>query len=138
MTAKLTPQEALIYVMVTISAAEGTISDDEIAEIGMLVRTLPVFRSFDTGTLVDTAEACGEMLANDPDGLSKILDLVAADLPTKLYDTAYALAVEVAAADLEVAQEELRFLQMLRDKLGLDKLVVAAIERAARARLRSV
>ena len=46
MTAKLTPQEALIYVMVTISAAEGTISDDEISEIGLLVRTLPIFRSF--------------------------------------------------------------------------------------------
>lgn len=138
MTAKLTPEEALIYVMVTISAAEGTISDDEIAEIGMLVRTLPVFRSFDTSRLVDTAEACGEILARDADGLEKILEKVAEALPAKLYDTAYALAVEVAAADLEVAQEELRFLQLLRDKLGLDKLVVAAIERGARARLRTL
>ena len=138
MTAKLTPQEALIYVMVTISAAEGTISDDEISEIGLLVRTLPIFRSFDSKHLVDTAEACGEMLANDGDGLEKVLNMVAADLPPKLYDTAYALAVEVAAADLEVAQEELRFLQLLRDKLELDKLVVAAIERGARARLRTI
>ena len=138
MSGKLSAQEALIYVMVTISAAEGTISDDEISEIGLLVRTLPIFRSFDSKHLVDTAEACGEMLANDGDGLEKVLNMVAADLPPKLYDTAYALAVEVAAADLEVAQEELRFLQLLRDKLGLDKLVVAAIERGARARLRTI
>ena len=66
------------------------------------------------------------------------LTMIADALPSKLYDTAYALAVEVAAADLEVAQEELRFLQLLRDKLALDKLVVAAIERGARARLRTL
>ena len=138
MSGKLTAQEALIYVMVTISAAEGTINDDEIAEIGMLVRTLPVFSSFDTAHLVSTAETCGEILASDANGLEKILDMVADALPHKLYDTAYALAVEVAAADLEVAQEELRFLQLLRDKLELDKLVVAAIERGARARLRTL
>ena len=138
MTEQLSAQEALIYVMVTISAAEGTISDDEIAEIGTLVRTLPVFNGYNLQKLVKTAEHCGEMLANDPDGLEKVLDAVEASLPAKLYDTAYALAVEVAAADLEVAQEELRFLQLLRDKLGLDKLVVAAIERGARARLRTL
>ncbi|MFN0262417.1 tellurite resistance TerB family protein [Tepidamorphus sp. 3E244] len=138
MTATLSPEEALIYVMVTMSAAEGTISDDEIAEIGMLVRTLPVFAGFDTKKLVDTAEACGEILAAEADGLESVLDRVADALPPKLYDTAYALAVEVAAADLEVAQEELRFLQLLRDKMALDKLVVAAIERGARARLRTL
>ncbi len=138
MTEPLSAQEALIYVMVTISAAEGTISDDEIAEIGTLVRTLPVFEGYDLLKLVKTAESCGEMLANDPEGLDKVLVEVEQALPAKLYDTAYALAVEVAAADLEVAQEELRFLQLLRDRLGLDKLVVAAIERGARARLRTL
>ena len=55
-------------------------------------------------------------------------------MPHRLRDTAYAMAVEVAAADLHVEQEELRFLQMLRDRLNLDKLAVAAIERGARAR----
>lgn len=138
MADQLSPQQALIYVMVTISAAEGTISDEEIAEIGLLVRTLPVFRDYESKDLVKTAEACGEILSSDNEGLSKILDLVAAALPNKLYETAYALAVDVAAADLEVAQEELRFLQMLRDRLNLEKLVVAAIERGARARLRSL
>jgi hypothetical protein len=60
--------------------------------------------------------------------------MVAEALPAYLYETAYALAVEVAAVDLDVQQEELRFLQMLRDRLGLDKLTIAAIERGARAR----
>jgi hypothetical protein len=66
-----------------------------------------------------------------------VLDVIAA-LPARLHETAYALAVEVAAADLHVEQEELRFLQMLRDRLDLDKLAVAAIESSARARYRSL
>ena len=57
-------------------------------------------------------------------------------LPAPLYETAYALAVEVAAVDLHVEQEELRFLQILRDYLEVDKLIAAAIERSARVRYR--
>ena len=59
-------------------------------------------------------------------------------LPAKLYDTAYALGVEVAAADLHVEKEELRILQLLRDRFKLDKLTVAAIERGAIARHRTI
>jgi hypothetical protein len=76
-------------------------------------------------------------LLQDEDGLDRVLDIIATSLPPRLHETAYALTVEVAAADLHVEQEELRFLQMLRDKLDLDKLTVAAIERGARARYRT-
>ena len=65
-----------------------------------------------------------------------ILTLVHDTIPPRLYETAYAVAVEIAAADLQVEQEELRFLQMLRDALDLDALVVASIERSARVRFR--
>jgi hypothetical protein len=81
------------------------------------------------------AEDCGRRLQRTT-GLDDILDLVAETLPERLYETAYALAIEVAAADLHVEQEELRFLQMLRDHLEIDKLAVAAIERSARVRYR--
>ena len=81
------------------------------------------------------ATVCGDKLRED-DGLADVLTIVAESLPLHLYDTAYALAVEVAAADLHIEQEELRFLQMLRDRLDLDKLSVAAIEYGARVRHR--
>jgi len=58
--------------------------------------------------------------------------------PDRLHETAYALAVEIAAADLDVKPEELRFLQMLRDALELDSLTCAAIERGARARHQTI
>jgi hypothetical protein len=70
--------------------------------------------------------------------MTTVLGLVNNQLPTKLKETAYALAVEVAAADLVVGREELRFLAILRDALELDKLVTAAIERSAIARYQVV
>lgn len=135
MNKPISAQEALIYVMVTVSAADRTMTDAELRAIGEVVRTLPVFRGFDEERLIATARACGEILGAD-DGLQLVLEVIRDTLPEKLYDTAYAIAVEVAAADLHVEQEELRFLQLLRDELDLDKLTVAAIERGARARHR--
>ena len=137
MTHSVTPQEALIYVMVTISAADASMSDAELLRIGDVVRTLPAFRTFNNDDVILVAQAASGILSGD-DGLKKMLDVVADALPAKLHDTAYAAAVEVAASDLNVNQEELRFLQMLRDRLGLDKLTVAAIERSAQARFRTL
>jgi tellurite resistance protein len=135
-TMKIVPEhEALIYAMVTLSAADRTMTDRELKKIGDIVQTLPVFAEFDRGQLIAMAENCGTLLQAE-DGLDRILDIIATSLAPRLHETAYALAVEVAAADLHVEQEELRFLQMLRDRLELDKLVVAAIERSARIRYR--
>jgi len=127
--------EALVFAMVTMSAVDQTMTDAELRRIGEIVETVPVFKEFDPERLVQLAETCGEILQDD-DGLETILDLIRDCTPEHLHETAYALAVEVAAADLRIQQEELRFLSMLRDRLGLEKLVVAAIERGARARHR--
>ncbi len=67
-------------------------------------------------------------------GLEQVLLLCAAGLPKKLRETAYAVALEIAAADREVKAEEIRFLEMLSDALELDRLTVAALERGIRAR----
>lgn len=137
MPAKLSAQEALIYVMVTMSAVDGAMEDEELARVGAIVEQLPAFRDFNENGLVATAQRCGEALSGKT-GLQDVLALVQASLPEPLRETAYALAVEIAAADLKVKQEELRFLELLRDRLEISKLVVAAIERGARARHRTV
>jgi tellurite resistance protein len=134
---KITPHEALIYVMITMSAADRQISDRELERIAEIVRHLPVFMGFDVNNLAKAAERCGDLLS-DEEGLAVLLDQVSSALPKKLYETAYALAVEVAAADLKVPDEEIRLLELLRDELHLDKLVTAAIERSARARHQTI
>lgn len=132
---KLTTQEALIYIMVTTSAADEAISDEELQLISDIVFRLPVFKGFDRQRLDALAAECCFYLEN-PDGIEQILDVTGAALSPKLRDTAYALAVEVAASDLDVKQEELQFLQLLRDRFELEDLTVAAIERSARIRFR--
>ena len=136
MTSPITIQDALIYVMVTMSAVDRTMTDAELAQIGNVTRTLPIFQDFNEERLVRVSKDCGAILS-EQDGLDTVLLIIHDALPQNLYDTAYSLAVEIAAADLHVEQEELRFLQILRDRLALDKLTCAAIERGAMARYRT-
>jgi tellurite resistance protein len=134
---KITPHEALIYIMITMSAVDRQISDHELERISQIVRQMPVFMGYDIEDLAKTAEKCGELLCHE-EGLQELLEQVEAALPRKLYETAYAVAVEIADADLRVPDEEIRFLELLRDALHLDKLITAAIERSARARHQTI
>ena len=129
----LSPQRALIYIMVVMAAADREMTDRELKRVGDQVRNLPVFAEFDVGALVPSAEECASRLGREG-GLDRFLDVIVGSLPASLAETAYALACEIAAADLKVEQEELRLLRMLRDRLGVDRLVASAIERAVRAR----
>lgn len=131
----LSQAEALAFIMVTMAAADTTLTERELARIGNTVDTLPIFDGFTRDQLVEAANRCTAII-NEPSGLDQILAMVKSSLPERLYDTAYAVAVEIASADLHAEQEELRFLQILRDELDLDNLVAAAIERSARARFR--
>jgi tellurite resistance protein len=124
---------ALIYVMVLASAADTDITDAEMRRISHMISNLPVFAGFEMDNLRQTAAACIDLL-QDEDGLDKAFERIIALLPGKLRETAYALACDVVAADGEVHQEELRFLEMARHRLEVDRLIAAGIERGARAR----
>ena len=132
---KIDEARALIYIMVTVAAADARLSDRELSRIGVITDTLPIFEGIDRDVLVEQANGCTMILAEEG-GLETILTLVHDTIPARLYATAYAVAVEIAAADLHVEQEELRFLQMLRETLDLDALTIAAIEHSARVRFR--
>ena len=124
---------ALIYTMVLMSASDRDMTDAELRSIGDMVKILPVFADYDLDRLTEAANHCAELLV-DENGLDKALDLIEEGLPEKLCETAYALACEVAAADLHISQEELRLLELMRHKLKVGRLPAAAIERATRAR----
>ena len=130
-----TPHEALIYAMVMASAVDRTMSDGELARIGEIVQHLPVFDGFDPARLIAVAQDCTALVSGN-EGLDIALEIIRDTLPPRLRDTAYALAVEIVAADRRVVAEEVRLLQLLRDRLSLDKLTAAAIERSAEARYR--
>ncbi|ODT73195.1 MAG: hypothetical protein ABS75_00485 [Pelagibacterium sp. SCN 63-23] len=133
----LSAHDALIHLMIVAASSDSAMTDKELVRIKTLIDRLPVFEGFDKSRLAEVANGCADLL-NGPDGLDRVIDEAIAALPAKLQDTAYAMAVEVTAVDLHLEQEELRYLEMLRDRLSLDRLTTAAIEVAARARHRRI
>lgn len=125
---------ALIYMMVMISAADAQMSDNEMSLIGDLVRHLPVFRGFDINNLPDVARECTAYLSARKRDAPHAAPDCRKSVPSRLRETAYAIACDIAAADGSVSTEEARLLELLRGELSIDRLHAAAIERGARAR----
>ncbi len=129
----LTPQEAIIYLMVMTSASDGAINDAELRTIGRVVRSFPVFSEADETELVKTAEACGALMASEG-GLHKVLESASASLPPHLCETAYSAVVDVVTADENLDVTEIRVLELIRNALSVPDDGAQAIERSARAR----
>lgn len=133
----LSTEDALVYLMVVTASSDAGISDRELRLIGGLIERSPALEGFVLDRLAQVANDCVDAI-NGTAGLDGVLDLAIGAIPKRLQDTAYALAVEVAVVDLQLPQEELRLLEMIRDRLDVDRLVTAAIEAAARARKRRI
>ncbi|MDR3526593.1 MAG: tellurite resistance TerB family protein [Rhizomicrobium sp.] len=129
----ITPQSALVYVMVVVAASDGSMDEREKAAMAECSRRLPVFRGFDPDRLGPIVEDCSAIL-HEPEGFEAVLGLVREALSEPLRETAYWLALELALSDHKVALEEIRVIETIRRALGIDKLVAAALERGARAR----
>lgn len=129
----MSPQDALIAVTIVTAFADERMSEKEYREIMGTINLLPVFINYDLDRMSGIIDVVQAFLDED-DGLDSLIGLVKSAIPDHLYETAYALACDVAAADGSVALGEMRLLEDLRQGLDLDRLNAAAIERGARAR----
>lgn len=129
----ISPQTALIYVMVVAAVADHKLKRAELRIIEDVVKMLPIFRGFSGEHFTQDFDNCISILEQD-DGIETALGLVAEALPPKLKHTAYALACEVIAADRTTELVELEWLALLRNRLKIEALNASAIEMAIRAR----
>jgi uncharacterized tellurite resistance protein B-like protein len=129
----LSPQDALVAVMMAVAAADERLTDSEMVSISAIIDLLPVFRDYDKDRLSLVSGVVMDLFEEE-DGIDALVGLVAQALPERLCETAYALACDVAAADGQIAQAEARLLEILRQDLRVGRLASAAIERGARAR----
>ena len=128
---------ALIYTMVIVSAADSEMPDAELRIIGDIVEDLPVFRDFDQRELPRLLNDCTQLMSGE-NGLEETLEAIKTALPAKLRETAYVIACDLVAVDGEASREERRILVLIRDRLEIDRLIAAAIERSARARFQTL
>ena len=126
-------QDALVALMITVSASDSTIRTSELLTIQSIVNHLPIFAGFDEDRMEAIAQTVFDLLEEE-DGLDAIFGLIRDALPDTHFETAYALACDVAAADGTVFQTELELLREIRYEFEIDPLHAAAIERGARAR----
>ena len=131
--ASMSPPDALIAVMIAVSAADEQMRTTELVAIQRIVHHLPVFADYDNDRIRLIAQTVFDLFEEE-DGLAALFGLIRDALPERLYETAYALACDVAAADGTLREAELRLLEEIRYELALDRLHAAAIERGARAR----
>ena len=129
----LSPQDCLVALMIAVSASDENVRTAELVKIDSAVNMLPVFAGYDADR-VRTMSSLVFDLFEQEDGLDALFGLLRDNLPDKLFETAYALACDVAAADGTLQETELRLLEEIRYELNIDRLHAAAIERGARAR----
>ena len=129
----LSAQDSLVALMVAVSASDEDIRTAELIKIQSAVNMLPIFAGYDNDRLSVISKTVFDLFEQE-DGLDALFGLIKEALPERLFETAYALACDVAAADGTLEEAELRLLEEIRYELNLDRLHAAAIERGARAR----
>ena len=132
-TPSLTAQDSLVALMISVSAADETIRTAELVQISNIVNNLPIFAAYDPDQMPRISQTVFDLLEQE-DGLDALFGLIRDALPERMYETAYAMACDVAAADGKITNQEARMLEEIREELMIDRLHAAAIERGARAR----
>ena len=132
-TPSLSAQDALIAVMIAVSAADEQLRTAEMVAIQRTVNHMPVFADYDPDRIRLIAQTVFDLFEEE-DGLAALFGLIREALPERLHETAYALACDAASADGRLREVELRMLEEVREELSIDRLHAAAIEWGARVR----
>lgn len=125
--------DALVALMIAVSASDQDMRTAELVAIERTVNHTPIFAQYD----IDRIRAVSQTvisLFEEEDGLDALFGLVRDALPARLYETAYALACDIAASDGRLGEVEAEMLAEIRHQLNINRLHAAAIELSARAR----
>lgn len=128
----LTPQEAFVGVAVCAMYADDLVAGEEDEELVETLSALPLFGACAEhelramhGNALRLASRLGD---------AATLRACAAALTPEMRAEAFRVAVELVQADGEVGPEEDRFLDRIRDLLGVDPALASGLLAAARAR----
>lgn len=129
------PCDALVAVMVAVLASDQTYRTSELVAIQRSVDHYPVFAEYDDSRIRAVSQTVLTLFEED-EGLDALFGLVLDALPEKLYETAYALACDIGAADGRLYEGEVAMLAEIRHQMNIPRLHAAAIELSAQVRHR--
>ncbi len=129
------PHDALVAVMIAVSASDQRMRTAELVAIQRHVDHAPIFAEYDQDRIRAVSQTV-ITLFEEEEGLDALFGLVRQALPVKLFETAYALACDVAAADGRLYENEIAMLAEIRHQLDISRLHAAAIELSAQVRHR--
>lgn len=129
------PCDALVAVMVAVSASNSNMRTSELLAIERIVDHMPIFAEYDVDRIRPVSQSVISLFSEE-DGLDALFGLIRDALPERLYETAYALSCDVAAADGRLPDDEAEMLREIRYQLNISRLHAAAIELSAQMRHR--
>ncbi|AUM73869.1 tellurite resistance TerB family protein [Paracoccus jeotgali] len=129
--------DALVALMVAVSASDENMRIAELVAIERMVNHMPLFADYDVGRIRAVSQTVMSLFEEE-DGIDALFGLIRDSLPERLFETAYALACDVAAADGNLTDNEAEMLHEIRHELDIPRLNAAAIELSARLRHRTL
>ena len=127
--------DALVAVMVAVSASDQNMRTSELVAIQRIVDHTPVFADYDADRIRAVSQTVVSLFEEE-DGVDALFGLIRDALPERLFETAYVLSCDVASADGNLSEDEAVMLQEIRHQLDVHRLHAAAIELAAQLRHR--
>lgn len=115
--APLSKQEAMVAVMLAISAADGNISDEEIEDLITRLRRLRLFSGLTDDQLIAATNRPFDLLRKG--GPDELIRSACPALPQQLRESAFAIAVDLAFSDGSVADEEKQLIEKLQQDFGI-------------------
>jgi uncharacterized tellurite resistance protein B-like protein len=124
-TAALSPQDAVLAVLVAAIAADGELAPAEGARLNALVSSMRLCRGVGPDQLPHMINHALQLVTGTtPDAL---LPACAAAIPEELRASVFALAVELVFADGTIAEREKGFIDALQAALAVDEATAMKI-----------
>ena len=108
----MSPQDALVAVMIAVSASDEQLRTAELVAIQRIVNHAPIFAGYDSDRIRQISQTVFDLFEEE-DGLDALFGLIRDALPERLNETAYALACDVV-----IAAESASFIQAFT-RIGL-------------------
>jgi hypothetical protein len=124
-TTELSPQEALVCLLIASARADGSVSPHEANQIEHVAAAMRLFGGTSHETRRSIFTAAAERIRDQ--GIETVVRAAAAAIPNELESTTFAVAVDLMLTGGRMTENEQRFADELRGALNVDGETAAKI-----------